>query len=123
MEPPEEPEDSHAERLALIDEILQVMYWLRGERLASAVTPGDLARWVGLGAGEITPLLERMSASGFVQPAGDSAGGPPRYALTEAGAREGGRRFADEFAGLTRPRDGECADPHCEGQRPRGTAG
>ena len=62
-------------------------------------------------------MLERMSATGFVQPAGDAAGTPPRYTLTATGVREGGRRFADEFADLTRAGHGECSDPDCECQR------
>jgi len=41
----------------------------------------------------------------------------PRYELTATGVREGGRRFADEFANLTRPGHGECADPNCQCQR------
>ena len=50
-----------------------------------------------------------------------SASVPPealcRYALTEEGAREGGRRFADEFKDLTKPGHGECGDPDCECQQ------
>src|SRR5262245_53972375 len=109
---PEQPSDPGAEGLAALDEILQVMYWLRGERLANAVTAGDLARWLGMGAEAVGPLLERLAVSGLVQQAGG-----PRYALTAAGVREGGRRFADEFAELTRPGHYECADPDCECQQ------
>jgi hypothetical protein len=100
-----------------MDEILQIMYWLRGERLAQAVTGPDLCRWVGLSASEVGPLLTRMAAAGFVQAVPEGAGETPRYELTALGAREGGRRFADEFADLMRPGHGECADPDCECQR------
>jgi hypothetical protein len=117
MAPPPEPGDPRIENLAAIDEILQVMYWLRGERLAQAVSAADLSRWVGLSAPDIGPLLARMAAAGWVQPVAGEAGDTPRYELTAAGAREGGRRFADEFADLTRPGHGECADPDCECQR------
>src|SRR5262249_37107104 len=112
MPMPEPPREPGAEALATLDEILQVMYWLRGERLADAVTAGDLARWLGMGAEAVGPLLERLAVSGLVQPAGG-----PRYALTAAGVREGGPRFADEFADLARPGHYECADPNCECQR------
>ena len=37
-----------------------------------------------------------------------------RFRLTTAGVKEGGRRFADEFADVTKPGHFECADPHCE---------
>jgi hypothetical protein len=117
MVPPPEPGDPRIDSLAAIDEILQVMYWLRGERLAQAVGAADLSRWVGLPAHEVGPLLARMAAAGWVQAVPGEAGESPRYELTAAGAREGGRRFADEFADLTRPGHGECADPNCECQR------
>lgn len=116
MVPPNNPRAQGAERLAALDEILQVMYWLRGERLASAVTAGDLSRWIGLRAEEIGPLLEQLAATGLVG-AESAADGVLRYALTTGGAREGGRRFADEFADLTRPGHGECGDPNCDCQR------
>jgi len=106
------------ENLAAVDEILQVMYWLRGEQLAADVTAVGLARWVGLDTEDIMQLLKRLATSGLVQPAGEgAAGSPARYSLTESGVREGGRRFADEFAELTRPGHYECTDPNCECQR------
>ena len=117
MVPPPEPGDPRIENLAAIDEILQVMYWLRGERLAQAVSAADLSRWVGLPAHEVGPLLARMAAAGWVQAVAAEAGETPRYELTASGARAGGRRFADEFADLTRPGHGECADPDCDCQR------
>ena len=118
MPVPDQPSDPGVQGLAALDEILQVMYWLRGERLADAVTAGDLLRWVGLETEAVGPLLGRLAACGLVQPAeGPGPGGTPRYALTAAGVREGARRFADEFADLTRPGHYECADPDCECQR------
>jgi len=117
MVPPPEPGDPRIDNLAAIDEILQVMYWLRGERLAQAVRAADLSRWVSLSAQEVGPLLARMAAAGLVQAVAREAGETPRYELTASGSREGGRRFADEFADLTRPGHGECADPNCQCQR------
>ena len=117
MIPPTEHGDPRVDNLAAIDEILQVMYWLRGERLAQAVSATDLSRWIGLSAHEVAPLLARMAASAWVQAVAGEAGERARYELTASGACEGGRRFADEFADLTRPGHGECADPDCECQR------
>jgi len=117
MVPPPEPEGPRFDDLAAIDEILQVMYWLRGERLAHAVSAADLTRWVGLSAAGVGPLLARMTAAGWVQAVAGEAGETPRYELTASGAREGGRRFADEFADMTRAGHGECSDPDCECQR------
>ncbi len=118
MIPSEGPENAGVEELAAADEILQVMYWLRGEQLAADVTAPGLVRWVGLDVGLIGRLLERLAAAGLVQSVGEPAGdGAARYALTASGVREGGRRFADEFADLTRPGHYECNDPNCECQR------
>ena len=107
--------DSDGTGLDAQDEILQVMYWLRGEKLAADVSATDLARFVGLGELEIAAALERLAVLGLVRPI--PAAGTLRYALTEAGAREGGRRFADEFKDMTKPGHGECGDPDCECQQ------
>ena len=53
------PVDSAARRAAT-DEILQVMYWLRGENIAQEVAPNDLAKWVGLEASQIELILIQL---------------------------------------------------------------
>lgn len=106
--------------LAARDEILQVLFWLRGERLAQDASAAELTRFVTLPLGQIEGILERLAAVGLVaQVARGHEGGAleARYRLSEDGVREGGRRFADEFADLTRPGHGECGDPDCECQR------
>ena len=45
--------------LAAQDEVLQVMFWLRGERLASDVTVADVARFTGSSAEAIARSEER----------------------------------------------------------------
>ena len=97
------------------DEVLQVMYWLRGESLAQDVTAADLARFIGSSEAELNGLLERLALLGLVHLVPGSV--DPRYALTDAGVREGGRRFADEFADMTKPGHGECGDPECDCHR------
>ena len=94
------------------DEVLQVMFWLRGESLAPDVSAADLSRFIGSTELELDGLLERLVLLGLVQrvPGTDGA----RYALTAEGVREGGRRFADEFADITKPGHGECGDPECD---------
>ena len=104
-------DDAHG--LAVTDEILQVMYWMRGEHIAQSVTAADLARMITtVDENRLHDLLERLAAQGFVKSAGADT-----YALTEAGISEGGRRFADEFADLTKPGHGECGDPDCDCHR------
>ena len=105
--------DDDAHGLAVIDEILQVMYWMRGEHIAQSATAADLARMITtVDEQQLGQLLERLAATGFVKSAGAGT-----YALTEAGIGEGGRRFADEFADLTKPGHGECGDPDCDCHR------
>jgi hypothetical protein len=103
--------DEPADDLALADEILQVMYWLRGEHLDDDVDAPQLARVIGAEPGRIGVLLERLLARGLVVVHGS------RFALSETGVREGGRRFADEFADLTKAGHGECGDPDCDCHR------
>src|SRR6266496_3218381 len=86
--------DSPDKQLAARDELLQVMYWLRGEGLAKDVAESKLVE---------------ATASGELS--------GPRFRLTEAGVKEGGRRFADEFAELTKPGHYECGDLNCECRR------
>ena len=116
MVPSESPSEPGTD-LAVLDEILQVMYWLRGEKLAEDVAAADLTRWLGRPEREVEPLLERLAETGLVQRLAPAPGEAPHYSLTAVGATEGGRRFADEFAELTRAGHYECNDPNCECQR------
>jgi hypothetical protein len=95
--------------VAALDELLQILFWLRGEGLAGDVDAALLARFTGMEESRIAELLERLAARQLVQPTGAR-----RYALTETGAREGGRRFADEFAPLLGQGHGECQDADCD---------
>lgn len=97
------------------DEVLQVMYWLRGEGLSLAVTTADLSRFTGASDLELDGILERLEVLGFARRL--FGGATARFELTAEGVREGGRRFADEFADLTKPGHGECGDPECDCRR------
>ena len=101
--------------LAARDEILQVMYWLRGERIADAPTAEEIGRMVTtIDESALDALLGRLTVQGYIEL---SSTEPSRYRLTDLGVHEGGRRFADEFADLTKPGHGECGDPDCDCQR------
>ena len=100
--------------LAAADEVLQIMYWLHGERLGAADV-ATIERLAGLDAAVIQRALERLVARSLVIRGGADA--RAEYRLTEDGIREGGRRFADEFADITKPGHGECGDPDCDCQR------
>ena len=98
-----------AENVSQVDETLQILFWLKGEGLATDASAKDLERWLNFDAKAIRPLLERMAGLGLVEEVADG-----RYRLTDDGAREGGRRFSDEFSNMTKPGHGECGDPNCD---------
>lgn len=107
---PDDPRDLEAQ-----DEVLQVMFWLRGEGLADDVAPADIARFTGAAPEAAAAVLARLVERNLV--AVVRADVETRFVLTPEGVREGGRRFADEFADLTKPGHGECNDPDCDCRR------
>jgi len=89
-------------------EILQVMFWLRGEGLGDVVDPLLLERFLGVDAAIGVGYLDRLVADGYLDHL------PSGYALSESGLAEGRTEFALSFADLTRPAHGECsADCWC----------
>lgn len=89
-------------------EILQVMYWLRGEGLGDVVDAALLERFLGVDAELGTGYLDRLVDDGYLD---RHVGG---YSLSESGLAEGRTEFALSFADLTRPAHGECsADCWC----------
>lgn len=92
------------------DELLQIMYWYRGEGFGDSVTPDDLVVFLSGSVLDVRSWLLDLVADGYATESSDPAG---RFSLTEWGMKEGGRRFADEFAGLTAQGHGECNNPNC----------
>ena len=85
-------------------EILQVMYWLRGEGLGEVVDADLLARFLGVDAEVGVGYLDRLVSDGYLEivPGGG-------YVMSESGLAEGKTEFALSFAELTRPTHGECS--------------
>jgi hypothetical protein len=89
-------------------EILQVMYWLRGEGLGEVVDAPLLERFLGVGADVGLTYLDRLVVDGYLDIV------PGGYVLSSSGLEEGKTEFALSFADLTRPAHGECsADCWC----------
>jgi hypothetical protein len=88
-------------------EILQAMYWMRGEGLADDVTPVALAEFLVAEPRVVLEQCAELVSEGFL----DVWDGP-RYRLTELGMAEGGRSFQDEFADYIHPAHAECG-PGC----------
>lgn len=93
------------------DDILQAMFWLRGEGFGSATDHESLARFLSVDAALVRDQLVVLTRDGLLEQEDG------RFLLSEVGVHEGGRRFADEFADLQLTAHGECAPdcPHCEG--------
>ncbi len=107
----EEPNGSDAlDELYWRAEILQALYWMRGEGLAEKVEPTGLAAFLATDPVTVSRHLERMAGEGYVEHVAhcevDQSGG---YRLTTLGEAEGARSFRDDFAELTRPTHGECS--------------
>lgn len=94
------------------DEILQLMYWLRGEGLSEDVHADDLRRFLEAAPGHLEEQLARLVQGGYLELI---PGARVRYRLSALGVEEGRRRFVDEFAPyLGRESHGECGDKACE---------
>ncbi len=117
MTSPSHPTDA-LDRLYWRMEILQAMYWMRGERLAADVDPLELAMFLVVAPRTMHLHLDQLVDEGFVEIVPNRLA---RYALTPLGLEEGGRSFREEFDGLTRSGHGECG-PGCWCQDPKRSA-
>jgi hypothetical protein len=89
-------------------EILQVMFWLRGEGLGDLVDAPMIERFLGVDANIGVTYLQRLVEEGYLYRDGDW------FSLSDQGHQEGAMEFAASFSDLTRPTHGECsADCWC----------
>jgi len=95
------------------DEILQVIYWMRGEGFGEKASIPDLQRFLDASDEILAANLTQLGKNGLVEL--DETG---KYELTASGVKEGGRRFADEFDGMLKQGHYECDDPDCDCNSP-----
>ena len=94
-------------------EILQVVYWLRGEQFGlgearDQVDAPMLERFLGVDHEVVVQYLDLLVDRGDLEREED------RYRLSVDGVREGALEFAANWSDLTRPTHGECsADCWC----------
>ncbi|CAN5372700.1 hypothetical protein BH23GEM4_BH23GEM4_02830 [soil metagenome] len=94
------------------DEILQVMFWMRGEGLADEAGSEHLRVFLNEADDRVLVAdVDALDRAGLLEAMPSGA-----YRLTPSGVREGGRRFAGEFAELTAQAHGACSDPDCDCQ-------
>ena len=96
------------------DELLQIMYWMRGEGLQLTASAAELVPFLLEEEATVRRHLERLVADGYALRQQD---GDTHYCLTEWGVEEGARRFADAFEGLTPQGHGVCNNPRCDCHR------
>lgn len=101
-----QPKSDALQALFWREEILQVMFWLRGEGLGERVNWALLERFLDVDASIGIRYVERFVDEGYLAEQGGW------FMLTEKGAEEGKRIFGEEFADITRPAHGECG-PDC----------
>ncbi len=93
------------------DDILQAMYWMRGEGFGEEADGQMLRSFLVVDEILLREQLEILTEEGYLEESGEC------YRLSELGVKEGGRRFADEFAGLQGTAHGDCGPecPTCKG--------
>ena len=93
------------------DDILQAMYWMRGEGFGEEADAGVLQSFLVVDEALLREQLEILVEEGYLE---ETSG---RYRLSALGVKEGGRRFADEFTDLQHTAHGDCGPncPHCQG--------
>lgn len=89
------------------DEVLQVLFWMRGEGLGETVRAREITGLLDIPEPDLDRVLAQIVDDELAE---EQDGG---FRLTPAGLSEGGRRFVDEFAPLLRQGHGECNDPDC----------
>ena len=99
------------------DEILQVIYWMRGEGFGEKASIADLQRFLDATDEILAANLTQLGKNAQVEL--DETG---KYSLTANGVKEGGRRFADEFDGMLKQGHYECNDPDCDCHDPDSNA-
>lgn len=107
-----------SDEIRVQDEILQMLYWMKGEHIGDKVTREQINRFMNLDVNEIDEALLRLKDSGLVRTAADTFG-VVYFQLTAQGLEEGKRRFADEFSSyLGKESHLECSDPNCDCHSP-----
>ncbi len=97
------------EALKTQDEILQVLFWMRGENLGEHASAEELNRFLRMDSAVFDAALSRLIENGLLVLADG------RYRPSERGIEEGRRRFSEEFSKyLGKENHLTCTDPSCD---------
>jgi DNA-binding PadR family transcriptional regulator len=95
------------------DEILQVLYWMKGEGLGDTVSATTIQPLIQTNIDNLIYHLEKLCADGYLDKKGGGNRTDTLYELSTFGKKEAGRRFAEAFQGMQKAGHGECG-PDCE---------
>jgi hypothetical protein len=92
------------------DEILQAMFWMRGEGLALELTAQELVSFLARPQEDISRHLSRLADAGDLVRATSGA-----YSLSPSVLPEAGRLFARDFEDMVNRSEhgSECSRPDC----------
>lgn len=108
----------HDNPIFLQDEILQMMFWMRGEGLGEEVKPEDINRFLGLPESDLKATIQQLVELNSLEFCYEN-GADIRVKLTQQGIEEGKKRFKEEFDGyLGHDSHLVCDDPNCDCHEP-----
>lgn len=110
----EEPKkDIELNHLFWKDEILQVMYWMWGEKLGTEFLVTELISLLNTTEENLSLHLKILVDEGYIK--SNKSSGASKYSMSDMGKKEAGQRFAGAFQGLQKAGHGECsADCDCQ---------
>ncbi len=104
-------EDSPIRTMFWKDEILQVLYWMKGEGIGTNVSQSQIEPFLNTNKNNLEFHLRKLSAEGFLLT--EETQDNINYSLSEIGNHEGAKHFAEAFQGMQKAGHGECG-PDCE---------
>lgn len=113
----EEPNKNNPALNALFwrDEVLQIMYWMRGEQLGKSIIAKNLLVMLNTDEENLMIHLKKMVFEEYLLHKSESYSMESEFSLSEKGAEEAGRKFSEAFQGLQKAGHGECG-PDCDCQ-------
>lgn len=90
------------EELARRDDILELLFWMRGQGFADSLSVGEVARFLTHTEDDVEASLEKLAGLGALERDGE------RFRLSAEGLPEARRRFVDDFREMLADGHGEC---------------
>lgn len=95
------------------EEILQVLYWMKGEGLADAVPVSRLLSLLNTTPDNLLLHIQKNTAAGYLETEDGVLTENSAVKLTPTGNKEAGAIFRNAFEGMQKAGHGECG-PDCE---------